>query len=180
MKGIIFNLLEKVVSSEYGEDTWDTLLDRAGLEGVYTSVGGYPDEEFYRLVAVASPLLNMPPDDVVRWFARGALPLMAAKYPEFFAPHESTRQFILTLNDVIHPEVRKLYPGADVPFFTYDTSSPETLILHYNSHRKLCPFALGLIEGAAEHYQEVLEFSHPVCMKRGDPKCTFHLSFSPK
>lgn len=179
MKGIVFNLLEQVVSSEYGEDTWDRLLTRAGLEGAYTSLGGYPDEELYKLVGAASAALNIPPDDVVRWFARGALPLMAAKYPEFFAAHRSTRPFLLTLNDVIHPEVRKQFPGADVPVFSYDTTSAEMLIMHYNSHRRLCSFALGLIEGSARYYAEELAFTHPTCLKRGDGRCTFHLSFSP-
>lgn len=180
MKGIVFNLLERVVSSEYGEDAWDQLLEQAGVEGAYTSLGGYPDEEFYRLIGAASRMLNPCPEDPARWFACGAMPLMAAKYPEFFLPHRSTRPFLLTLNDVIHPEVRKIYPGADVPVFDYDTSSTETLVMHYSSHRKLCSLALGFIEGATAHYREVLTFSHPACMKRGDPQCTFRLSFSPQ
>ena len=29
----------------------------------------------------------------------------------------------------IHPEVRKLYPGASVPEFDFDTSSPDVLLI---------------------------------------------------
>ncbi len=54
MKGIIFNLVEEVVRNRYGEDTWDELLDAAGLDGAYTSLGSYPDEELLRLVAAAA------------------------------------------------------------------------------------------------------------------------------
>jgi hypothetical protein len=50
MKGIVFNLLEEVVRRAYGEDTWDTLLEAAGLDGVYTSLGNYPHEELLQLV----------------------------------------------------------------------------------------------------------------------------------
>lgn len=32
----MFNLLEQLVSRDYGEDTWDDLLDEAGLDGAYT------------------------------------------------------------------------------------------------------------------------------------------------
>ena len=38
MKGIVFNLLEEVVTEAYGADAWDSLLDAAGLDGAYTSL----------------------------------------------------------------------------------------------------------------------------------------------
>lgn len=180
MKGIVFNLLEEVVCAEHSERSWDTLLDAAGVDGAYTSLGSYPDEDLFKLVSAAAKILNQSPDAVVQWFAREALPLMATKYREFFSPHTSTRSFLLTLNDVIHPEVRKLYPGANVPTFDYDTSSPDVLVMIYSSPRRLCSFAQGLIEGAAAYYGETLRFEQPACMKRGDPKCLFRLSFSPK
>jgi len=42
MKGIVFNLLEEVVTTHHGSDTWDLLLDTARLDGAYTSLGSYP------------------------------------------------------------------------------------------------------------------------------------------
>jgi Haem-NO-binding len=176
MKGVVFNLLESVVRRDYGDDTWDTLLEAAHVDGAYTSLGNYPDEEITKLVGAASSALKMPADNVVRWFGRNALPLLAKKHPQFFAPHKSTRSFLLTLNDVIHSEVRKLYPGADVPVFTYDTSSLEVLLMYYRSPRKLCALAEGFIEATAAHYHEELTLDHPECMKRGDDKCVLRVS----
>jgi hypothetical protein len=97
VKGIIFNLLQEVVTEHFGEDVWDNLLTQAQLEGVYTSLGNYPDADLFKLVAAASAALNQPPDAVVRWFGVKALPLLAQKYPAFFNRHQSTRPFILTL-----------------------------------------------------------------------------------
>lgn len=171
MKGIIFQLLEDVVTQQYGEDTWDALLDKAGIEGAYTSLGSYPDEELMRLVGEASSALDTPPDAVVRWFGRGALPRLAERFPEFFTPHTSTRSFLLTLNDIIHVEVRKLYPGADVPVFDFDASSDDRLVMRYRSARNLCALAEGLIEGAAEHYGESVTIEQPQCKIRGDEAC---------
>src|SRR4029450_10824779 len=54
MKGVVFNLLEEVVRRRHGEDTWDALLDQAGLAGSYTSLGSYPDEDMSKLVLAAS------------------------------------------------------------------------------------------------------------------------------
>lgn len=177
MKGIVFNLLEEIVRRQYGEDTWDNLLETTQLDGIYTSLGSYPDADLMKLVAAACAALNLPTDTVVRWFGRNALDLLAQRYPSFFAPHESARPFLLTLNNIIHPEVRKLYPGADVPVFDFDTTSEETLIMGYRSVRKMCAFAMGLIEGAASHYGEEAEFEHPECMNRGDEKCVLNIRF---
>lgn len=178
MKGIIFNLLEAVVTQAHGEKTWDQLLDSAGVDGAFTSLGNYPDEELFKLVGAASAALKLPPNAVVHWFGVQALPLLAAKYPAFFDGHSSTRPFILTLNRIIHPEVRKLYPGAEPPTFEFDTSSPEVLILSYHSQRKLCALAEGFVEGAAVHFGEKVSIAHPVCMHRGDPSCRLELTFT--
>src|SRR5262245_48824720 len=115
MKGVVFNLLEEVVSRSHGEDTWDALLDEAGLAGSYTSLGSYPDEDMSKLVFAASRALAMAPANVLRWFGRGAMPILVQRYPNFFSAHTSTRPFILSVNDIIHPEVRKIYPGRGRP-----------------------------------------------------------------
>src|SRR5437764_258724 len=102
MKGIVFNLLEEALRIHHGEFAWDNLLQAAGLDGAYTSLGSYPDEDLIKLVTAASRAFEMPPEAIVRWFGRSALPLFAKSYPEFFARHADTRSFILTLNDIIH------------------------------------------------------------------------------
>ena len=96
--------------------------------------------------------------------------------PHFFEPHKSTRPFLLALNDVIHSEVRKLYPGADVPVFTYDTSSADVLLMHYRSSRKMCALAEGFIEATAAHYDEELSPRPAGMHERGDDKCVLRVS----
>lgn len=179
MKGIVFNLLQEAVSKEYGEATWDALLDSAGLDGAYTALGTYDDAQALKLVGAASAALDVGPDEILRWFGRSALPMLATAYPTFFEGHASTRSFLLTLNEIIHPEVRKLYPGADVPEFDFDTSDADGLSIGYYSARKLCSFAEGLIEGASEHFGEKVSIAQPDCMLRGDEKCVLVCSFAP-
>jgi hypothetical protein len=177
MKGVVFNLFEQLVARDFGEDTWDALLDASALDGVYTSLGSYPDEDLVKLVSAAAAALAMPADDVVVWLGRNALPLFARRYPQLFEPHDSARSFVLTLNDIIHPEVRKLYPGADVPEFDFELRD-DSLVMGYRSPRKLCSFAEGLLLGAADHYRERLTLAQPSCMKRGDDQCVLELAFA--
>jgi hypothetical protein len=179
LKGIVFNLLQQVVVDEYDESTWDAVLEAAGSKGVYTAVGSYPDEELLALVGAAARLLEKDPDGLVRWFGRRSIPHFAERYPHVFAPHEDTRSFVLTLNEVIHPEVRKLLPGAEVPTFEFETPDERTVVLSYVSARKLCSFAEGLVEGAADHFSETVSIEQTRCMKRGDPRCVLVCTLSP-
>lgn len=177
MKGIVFNLLEDVVTQHYGAATWDDLLAAAQVDGAFTSLGSYDDERLLRLVSAASTALNLPPDTILRWFGTHAIPLLAKKYPGFFSQHDNTRSFVLTINNIIHPEVRKLYPGADVPDFDIDANAPDTLVLDYRSKRRLCAFAEGLVTGSATHFGETAQIRHDLCMHRGDACCRLELTF---
>lgn len=177
-EGIYFNLLEAVVTEEHGGNTWDTMLEAAGLSGAYTSLGNYPDDDLLKLVAAASAVLGMPADAVLRWVGREALPRDAERFPSFFSGHASAQSFILTLNEVIHPEVRKLYPGADVPDFEFHRPSEETLVVTYRSRRKLCELAEGMIDGSAGYYAQVVTIEQPLCMNRGDDRCELVCTFS--
>lgn len=177
MKGIIFNVVAEVVTDGYGEDAWDSLLDAAELDGSYTSLGSYPDEDLFRLVGAATGVLGVPADDVVRTLGEGAIPLLAQRYPQFFDEHGSTLPFLLTLNDIIHPEVRKLYPGADVPDFDFAFDDDNNLLLGYRSERRLCALAEGFILGSARHYGEAVTLTQPQCMHRGDDRCVIQCTF---
>ena len=97
MKGIVFNLLEEAVTDAHGADAWSDLIDAAGVSGIYTSLGSYPDEEVLALVQAASAALGIGTGDVLRWFGRTAMPLLSERYGSFFEGHPSARSFILSV-----------------------------------------------------------------------------------
>lgn len=181
MKGIIFNLLEEVVSTHVGEDAWDAILDAAGTEGAYTSLGNYPDEEFAKLLGALSKRTGQSSRAALKWFGHLAMPFLARRFPEFFTPHIGMRSFLLSLNDVIHAEVRKLYPGAEVPVFEFETPTGpaphNSLIIHYRSKRRLCPLAEGFIAGASDHFGEPVAVEQSSCMLDGAEECVFVCQF---
>lgn len=179
MKGVMFNLVAEVVTSEYGERMWDDILDDAEVAGSYTSVGAYPDSEFVALITAASRRLGIPVADLTRSVGRQALLLLAQRYPEFFTGHTSTRTFLPSLNQVIHPEVRKLYPGSDPPTFGFPPvlAGPQAT-MSYHSSRGMCVLAEGLALGAGDYYGEDLSIDQTTCTHRGDPFCTLSLTWN--
>ena len=178
MKGIIFNLAEEVVRRQHDEDAWDAILAAAELDGSWTSLGSYPDEHLEQIVACAGAQLGTDRRSVLRAVAEGAIPLLAERYPHFFTPHTSARALVLTLNDMIHPEVRKLYPGATPPVFGFEPAPEGELMLSYTSARGLCALAEGFLHGAATHYGQTVEISQPSCLLDGASRCLLHCRFA--
>jgi hypothetical protein len=178
VKGIVFNLLEEVVVAEYGPDTWDSLLNQSDASGAYTSLGSYPDGELQTLILSAAEIVGKTPTEFLRWFGQRAMGLLLKRYPAFFQSQPNTRMFILSVNDIIHPEVRKVYPGADVPVFDFRDAADGGLLMGYRSPRRLCALAQGFAEGAAAHYGEQIDLEHLQCMHKGDEKCLIHIRFS--
>lgn len=171
VKGIIFNLLEEQVVTQFGDGTWDDLLDEAEVDGAYTSLGSYDDREIMALVGAAAAKLDKSPAEILRWFGKSAIPALALRFPAFFETPSNTRNFLLSVNTIIHPEVRKLYSGAGCPHFRFHHAGDAELVIGYSSPRKLCALAEGFIEGTAAHYGEQVTVAHRDCMHTGASAC---------
>lgn len=179
MKGIIFNVFNKLVEEKFGLETWDALLEetKPTSRGAYTSAGTYDDAELFAMVGALSKKTGAPAKDLVKTFGEYTLSELAKQYPVFFK-HDSLKSFLLSIHGVIHVEVRKLYPDAGLPEISYQDSGGDGLIMIYRSPRKLCALAEGLIEGAAKHFKEMVLITQTKCLHRNDAECRLELKFS--
>lgn len=178
MKGVVFNLLEEAVVREFGLDTWEMLLDQAGVAGSYTSLGNYSDDEVVALVQAAAAALDLTNAQVLRWFGERAMPILKERYGGFFEKHASSKSFVLSVNSMIHPEVRKLYSGASCPFFHFKEGADGSVTMDYDSERKLCDLAEGFVRGAAGLFCEDVDVVHHSCMNHGDSKCVLEMKWA--
>lgn len=174
MKGVIFQIVEEVVTTKLGPAAWDALLTTTGLHGVYTSLGSYPDAELMALVDACAVMTRSEPSELLHMVGKDAIPILYDRYPVFFNNAPNARSFILALNTIIHPEVRKLYAGAACPHFHF-VETEDTVIMGYNSPRRLCHLAHGFVLGLAEHFGETIEIEQPACMHEGAPMCHIKL-----
>jgi hypothetical protein len=174
MKGVLFNVVEEAVSREWGEDMWDDLLAAADLDGAYTALGNYPDAQLVALANAAADRLNSPVEDVLRTLGRITFEPLFSRYAGFREEPASLREFLPTINELIHPQVLKLYPGASVPRFVLRETG-GALELDYLSVRNMCTLAEGLVLGVADHYGEAVAVDQPSCKQRGDSRCTIRI-----
>ena len=84
----------------------------------------------------------------------------------------------MTLENIVHVEVRKLYKDADPPRFSFADPGPDELVINYQSGRRLYDFMDGLIEGVGEHFDTAIEYTREIIAENGAEYCQYHLKFA--
>jgi hypothetical protein len=176
MKGVVFNIVEEFVTEQWSADDWDYLMDAAGLDGAYTALGTYTDAELAALVDAAAARFGLTTEQVLRAVGRHAFAGLDRRYPDFAKGHVGIDTFLPTVNDIIHPEVLKLLPGATLPTFRVDHLADGSMTMTYWSPRDLCVFAEGLVLGAGDHFGQDLTVHQSSCRLRGDTECVLVVS----
>lgn len=156
MKGIIFNVAEKAVVELLGEEAWEDLLEDAGVDGDYTALGTYPDDELVSLVVAAAEKTGHDAADVQRLVGRHALAHLVASIEDFVDRDVHVFEFLSSIHTIIHVEVKKLDPNSKPPDIEPNRVSDDELQLTYRSERGLSPLAEGLILGAGDLYETPL------------------------
>ncbi len=175
MQGIVFQVLEACYVDTFGPEAWDGVVTAAGGQDNYSYAEGYPDEELGRLVGAIQQAQGLTTEQALRWFGEQAIPHFHALAPDLFDRYNECWPFLRSLNDIIHPEVRHLYPGVDVPDFEYPECAGNDKAIVYRSRRQMCALAEGLMQGAAAHFGETIAISQSLCMHRGDDHCRFEV-----
>jgi hypothetical protein len=158
MKGMVFTEFMDMVESTWSLDMVDRIIARSQVPsgGAYTAVGTYSHLEMLALVAALSAEVKTPADKLVRAFGRHLFTRFAQRYPRFFEGVGDSFQFLGGIESIIHAEVRKLYPDADLPNFEVERP-PGRLVLTYFSDHPFADLAHGLIEGCTKHFGEDIE-----------------------
>ncbi len=179
MKGIVFASLNKLVEEKFGFHAWEMVLEdsKPASEGIYTAAENYPDEEIFSLVGSLSKTTGIPIPALVTTFGEFLFGEFARLSPEYFQNRDA-KSFLQSVHGIIHIEVKKLHPDAQLPTFSYEDPAPNRLVMLYRSPRKLCPLAEGLIRGTAKHFHVKIDLNHPLCLHRGDDHCRLELTFS--
>lgn len=156
MKGIVFTELFDMVEASYGADVIDDVLDECTLEtdGAYTSVGTYNHTELFQIVNALSKHSGQPAKDLIHQYGRRLFFRFHDMMPNFFEKPQSAFEFLESVHDTIHVEVKKLYPDASLPHFTTKREGKNTLTMIYQSQCPLADFADGLIHGCIDFYKE--------------------------
>jgi len=160
MRGMIFTELMELIEEKFGYDKLDDVIDAAGLDndGAYTSTGSYPFEELVKIVVSLSEQTNIAVPDLLEAYGEYLFPKLIAAFPKFGEANDIL-EFVESVEDYIHVQVRKLYPDAELPTFEVISFNSDELKFNYVSSKNIPQLAKGLIKGAATHFQQAVDVS---------------------
>lgn len=179
MQGSIFTAFSDMIIEKMGMEQWNDLLDKTSppSQGIYTNGEQYDDSELINMVVALSEKTGIAPEKLIEAFGQYLFEILYNNSPVDVSKIDNLRDFLLAIENVIHAEVKRVSPKADLPTFEYEDGPNNELIMYYSSKRKLCHACIGLIYGAAKQFDEVIEIHHPLCMHDGENCCKLIVSF---
>lgn len=160
MKGIVFNYLEEFVDLNLGEFYWMQMLDKIGLnnkERIYISPETYDDKDLFSIVKHVCESNNLNEEEIIISFGEHLASGFSRDYNAFFESCKNSIEFLMTVHDVIHVEVKKIYENATPPDFEYELIDKYTLKMRYKSKRMLIPLIKGMLKGVGDFYNETIK-----------------------
>lgn len=164
MKGVVFTEFIEMVESQFGDEVLEQIIEKANLphNAEYTAVGSYPHEELVSLVLELSTESNVPVPDLLKAYGKHFFGILGKSYASMISDVKDGFELFQKLENYIHVEVKKLYPEAELPKFDTEWEG-DSLVMYYQSSRKLGDFAHGLIEGCLEHFDQQASITqHPL------------------
>jgi hypothetical protein len=160
MRGMIFTELFELIEEKFGYDRLDDVIDASGLEneGSYTATGNYSFDELVRIVVSLSEQTGIPVPALLEVYGEYLFPKLLKVLPSL-SKEADILEFVESVENHIHVQVRKLYPDAELPTFEVLSSSPDKLEFYYVSTKKIPQLAKGLIIGASKYFNQTVDVS---------------------
>lgn len=171
MKGIVFTEFIEMVEQKFSPSVANRLLDECDLPsgGAYTAVGTYDYQELVSMVVKLAEISGLPAPVLIKAFGNYMFGRFHALYPVFFEGVTSAQDFLAKIEEIVHAEVLKLYPDAELPRFEITRPDSDTLIMTYYSERHFGDLAEGLIEACIGHFGKPLKLTRENLDEAGQP-----------
>lgn len=178
MKGVVFTAFLEMVESHFSADMVDDIIQDSELpsRGAYTAVGTYPHEEMVALVIALSQRTGIGIPKLLHAYGQHLFAHFFATHSSFFVNVHDVFGFLSGIENIIHAEVLKLYPDAQLPRFETEHHSQNKLVLLYDSSRHFEDLAEGLIAGCIAHFGQDVNLRREVVEDKDHRKERFILT----
>lgn len=160
MYGIINKAIEDLVKANFGNDKWDAVKKRSGVDVDYfLSNEPYDDDITYKIAGAVSEEMNISVGKVLEAFGEWwILKTGKEKYGGLMqAGGNNLREFLINL-PLFHNRIMLIYPKLTPPEFKISDVEDRSLQVHYFSKRVgLQEFVRGLLQGLGKMYETPVE-----------------------
>ncbi len=177
MHGIIFSELKNYYNQHFDPNSWQEFLKEIGIGFKhYLPIQDYPDQEMKIIIEKIAELQSKTTTNLLIDFGQFIVPSLLNMYKSLIKPEWRTLDLIERTENTIHTVVRLENQGASPPSLQCDRINDNEVEVIYNSERKLCSVAKGIIRGIAKHFDEKITITEDKCMIRGDSACRMKVS----
>ena len=156
MYGIVNKAIEDLVKENFGEDKWEAIKLRSGVDvDFFISNEPYDDDVTYKLAGAVAEEMNLTIEQVLNAFGEWwIIRTGKEKYGGLMeAGGDNLREFLVNL-PVFHNRVMLIYPKLTPPEFKVSDVSERSIHVHYHSERQgLQEFVRGLLSGLGKMYK---------------------------
>jgi len=143
-----------------GPTAWNDALTTATLgPRVYLPITSYPDDELVAIVAALATMTQQTVPQLLESFGEHIAPHLIAMYRHLLKPHWRTLDVLEHAERTAHRAVRVEQPGALPPYLEASRQSECVVTIRYNSARRLCHVAKGIIRGLSRSFGESVDLT---------------------
>lgn len=180
MYGIVNQAIEDLVKSSFGEDQWEKVKERSGVDmDFFISNEPYDDDITFKLAVAVSEEMDISLDQVLQAFGEWwVLKTGKEKYGGLMeAGGNNLKEFLINL-PIFHNRIMLIYPKLTPPEFKVSNLEDNSIHLHYFSKREgLQEFVRGLIAGLGKMYNTPVEIALIESRMAGDNHEVFKVTW---
>lgn len=176
MKGVVFTEFLDFADSQFGMAIVEESVAASDLpsSGAYTTVGTYDHTELITILKQICSRTGKSASEVLIDFGSHLFGSLVKGDPSLLNGSTDSFSLLERVEGVIHVEVRKLYPDAQLPTFRHERLSSNELHLEYQSSRALGDLAEGLLRGCFIHFGDTVDIQRQPISADGQ-RVRFHL-----
>lgn len=180
MYGIVNKAIEDLIKENFGEEKWDAILKRSGID-IEFFIGNepYDDDITFKLAIAASEETGLSLQQVLIAFGEWwILRTSKEKYGAMMAAGGASLRDFLKNMPVFHNRVALIYPKLTPPEFKTSDITESSICIHYFSKRQgLQDFVRGLLLGLGKLYEVPVTIDLVASRPNGDDHDVFKVSW---
>ena len=159
MKGLVHISILEFIESEFGITIKNKIIEDIGVNNLpnYVSTKTYSDHEINLILTATESVTEIENLKLQEMFGEHFFIELLENYADYFLKI-NMKDFLIYLNNYIHPEVEEKMSGAITPVFNV-IDTHKGFDLTYSSERKMKHFALGLLKSCNEYFNNVFTIS---------------------
>lgn len=160
MYGIVNKAIEDLVKSNFGDEKWEAIKERSGIDvDFFISNEPYDDNITYLLAGAVSEEMKITVSEVLQAFGEWwILKTGKEKYGGLMAAGGHTLKEFLVNLPAFHNRIMLIYPKLTPPEFQISNLEGNSVYVHYFSKRLgLQEFVRGLLTGLGKMYNEPVQ-----------------------